>query len=414
MSRVSVRFMWLVLVMAWVLVACGGGGLEPPVTEAPVPTEEVTPTVAAPVEEATPTVTAPAEEVTPVIESESILGVLEASGNYTIFLDLIAATADSQLGDLGSYLAEAENVTLFAVSDISFSNWSQEDIDAWKGDTEWLATNMWHHVVEGASPFADLLAQGSAPSVAGGTLGFHEQEDGTMRVNFATLVSADLPASNGYIHEISWPLRLLAWWEEIPPPDDLMEEVEVWIPYEPGQVLPIGDAELAAEPEMREAVAALYDVLLASGATINTARTVVLWDDKGTTFLAPAGPLDLELAESVADQTETPQSEDAVILGAWILTGEEFGDYGPGPFLTYVTGLSDGTPQLHLVDADGTILESIDATPEDIEVLDESEVPTAAIFFGSRWCRYVIPFVGVWCNSCSGGPFSSKDACQAR
>jgi hypothetical protein len=239
------------------------------------------------------------------------------------------------------------------------------------------------------------LALGEVATAADGAIVIIQPNEPLTKINNADLIRADILASNGIIQEIDTVLMTVAP-PPPPPPDDLIDNVESWIPYIPGESLPIGDAELVpGEPIMRESVEILRGLLLESGANINIARAVRLGELDEVTHLAPVGPQDAERLQEEA----ALQSENELVIGVLRMEGEIERDYGEGPFLIYsvtidqasdfncdLEGKEYGENLILLIDSERDCAKVLDGLPE--EEMDIDDAPSAGIYFGTRVCKY--------------------------
>ena len=93
--------------------------------------------------------------------------------------------------------------TVFAPNDAAFAKLPAGAIDRLLADREALRGVLLYHVVPGRVMSADVVRAGSArpETVQGQTLDVRVQ-NGTVRVNDATVVAADIAATNGVIHVI--------------------------------------------------------------------------------------------------------------------------------------------------------------------------------------------------------------------
>lgn len=124
------------------------------------------------------------------------------------FTTLLAAV---QAAGLAEVLAdEANTLTVFAPTDEAFAALPEGALEMVLADTELLTRILTYHVVEGAVT-SDMLSDMSVATMEmtapgaepmGSELAITVAEDGAIMVNDATVITADLPASNGIIHVI--------------------------------------------------------------------------------------------------------------------------------------------------------------------------------------------------------------------
>jgi len=191
----------LSLVFAVVLAACATGNqTETPATRTPRPA------TATPEVESTPETTpAPVDtitETTPVAEATSeasnVVETAAAGSDFTVLVQAVEAAG------LVEALSADGPFTIFAPTDAAFATLletlglSAEELLA---NTELLTGVLQYHVVAGSLKAADLTNGQTLTTLAG--LDLTVTVDGsTVMINDATVVSADVEASNGVIHVI--------------------------------------------------------------------------------------------------------------------------------------------------------------------------------------------------------------------
>ena len=125
---------------------------------------------------------------------KDIVDTAAAAGSFNTLL--AAATAaglvDTLKGD-GPF-------TVFATTDDAFAALPEGTVEALLADPEALAGILTYHVVPGAVMSTDLVDDMKAGTVNGAEITI-DLDDGVM-VNDATVVAADVEASNGVIHVI--------------------------------------------------------------------------------------------------------------------------------------------------------------------------------------------------------------------
>ena len=116
------------------------------------------------------------------------------------FQTLLAAAKAAGLADT---LANKGPFTVFAPTDAAFARLPKGTLDNLlkPENKDQLAAILSYHVVAGRVYAGDAVAAGNARSLQGGNLKIQRQE-GTVRVNDATVVMTDLDAGNGVIHVI--------------------------------------------------------------------------------------------------------------------------------------------------------------------------------------------------------------------
>ena len=136
----------------------------------------------------------------PVDEPQpNLVELLSARGNFTTLLAAIAAA------DLVDALIEAESLTVFAPNDDAFRALEANQpgiIEAVLEDRETLLAILNYHLLATPETSAGLLAARVVNTLAGLPLEITIGDDGTARIGPADLVTADLQASNGIVHEI--------------------------------------------------------------------------------------------------------------------------------------------------------------------------------------------------------------------
>lgn len=124
--------------------------------------------------------------------NKDIVETAVANGNFTILAKALAAT------DLVATLQSSGPFTVFAPTDAAFEALGQATLDALS--TEELATILKYHVIAGELPSTALKA--GPVSTASGLTAFVSLNGGVVKVNDATVTTADVDASNGVIHVI--------------------------------------------------------------------------------------------------------------------------------------------------------------------------------------------------------------------
>ncbi|MDZ7660613.1 fasciclin domain-containing protein [Fodinibius sp.] len=122
--------------------------------------------------------------------SPNIVDVATNAGNFTTLVDALGQTG------LDEALQGAGPFTVFAPTDNAFSG-----VDLSGFTNEQLAEILQYHVISGDILSTDLMAEQSVGALAGGNL-FIEANGGVTVNDNATVVSADIDASNGTIHAI--------------------------------------------------------------------------------------------------------------------------------------------------------------------------------------------------------------------
>ncbi len=115
------------------------------------------------------------------------------------FKSLVAAV---QAAGLVEILKGAGPYTVFAPTDDAFAKIPKADLDALMKDKAKLAAVLKNHVIPFKGTASDLAGIKSTTSAQGGKLTFETVKGGGLKVNGATVVKADIDASNGIIHVI--------------------------------------------------------------------------------------------------------------------------------------------------------------------------------------------------------------------
>jgi len=127
----------------------------------------------------------------------TIVDVADAAGQFKTLL--AAATA----ADLAGALSGDGPLTVFAPTDEAFSKVPKETLAQLlkPENKDKLAAVLKYHVIAGKVSLADALAAGEGKTLQGAKVKA-KFENGSVRINSAKLLSADIPASNGIIHVI--------------------------------------------------------------------------------------------------------------------------------------------------------------------------------------------------------------------
>lgn len=120
----------------------------------------------------------------------NIVDVASDAGNFTTLVDALGQTG------LDEALQGAGPFTVFAPNDDAFSN-----VNIGNFTNEEIAEILQYHVVSGNIQSTDLMAEQSVEALAGGNL-FIEANGGVSVNGSASVVTADIGASNGTIHEV--------------------------------------------------------------------------------------------------------------------------------------------------------------------------------------------------------------------
>ena len=137
------------------------------------------------------------KETSKAAEGETIVDLAKAAGNFTTLL--AAATA----ADLVGVLSGEGPFTILAPTDDAFAKLPAGTVDALlkPENRGQLIAILKNHVIAGKVPLAKALEVRAADSLQGSTISF-QFVDGRVLIGKATLLKADITASNGIIHVI--------------------------------------------------------------------------------------------------------------------------------------------------------------------------------------------------------------------
>lgn len=130
---------------------------------------------------------------TPV--TADIIETAVAAGSFTTLARAIEAA------DLTATLKGEGPFTVFAPTDEAFAKLPKGTLDALLKDKAKLASILTYHVVPGNVMSKDVAGMSSSKTVNGQELSI-KAKDGKVKVNKATVTTADIAASNGVIHVI--------------------------------------------------------------------------------------------------------------------------------------------------------------------------------------------------------------------
>lgn len=126
---------------------------------------------------------------------ENIVEVAMAAGSFNTLVAAVKAAG------LAETLSGPGPFTVFAPTDEAFAQIPEADLNALLADKEALTAVLTYHVVSGAVRSADVVKLSSAETVNGQSVRIKTM-DGKVMIDGATVVSADIEASNGIIHVI--------------------------------------------------------------------------------------------------------------------------------------------------------------------------------------------------------------------
>ena len=125
---------------------------------------------------------------------KNIVETARGTGSFTTLLAAVDAAG------LGETLAGGGPFTVFAPSDEAFAKLPAGTVESLLADPTRLTEVLTYHVVPGRVTAADAARLSSAPTVQGDELPI--SFDGGIHVGDASVVSADIEATNGFIHVI--------------------------------------------------------------------------------------------------------------------------------------------------------------------------------------------------------------------
>ena len=131
------------------------------------------------------------------MEERDIVQVAIDAGSFTT---LVAAV---QAAELVETLQGEGPFTVFAPTDAAFDALPDGTVEGLLDDPDALRAVLTYHVVPGRITAADLVnAGGAMPTTVNGQTLNIEVSNGVVRVNGATVVTADVMAKNGVIHVV--------------------------------------------------------------------------------------------------------------------------------------------------------------------------------------------------------------------
>ncbi len=136
-----------------------------------------------------------AAPATPVVVQGDLMDTLRLSGKFTTFVSGIDAT------NLAGLLKTNTNLTVFAPTDAAFAAMPMADLDGLKSNKAAMQKFVLHHIVNAPVPSAKIKGvKGPIPSGAGDTILLDgSDEAGTLKVDGATIVQADLKTTSGLL-----------------------------------------------------------------------------------------------------------------------------------------------------------------------------------------------------------------------
>jgi uncharacterized surface protein with fasciclin (FAS1) repeats len=127
--------------------------------------------------------------------AKDIVDTAASAGSFTTLLAAVRAAG------LEETLRGAGPFTVFAPTDAAFSKLPDGTVEALLKDREKLRSILTYHVVAGRVTAADVVKLDRAATVNGASVEIRTK-DGAVMVDEATVVTADVMASNGVIHVV--------------------------------------------------------------------------------------------------------------------------------------------------------------------------------------------------------------------
>jgi uncharacterized surface protein with fasciclin (FAS1) repeats len=139
----------------------------------------------------------PSPTPSPTMALKDIVDTAVEAGSFTTLVTAVQAAG------LEETLRGESPYTVFAPTDEAFAAVPQETLDALLADPQGALTDvLTYHVVPGKVMSTDLSDGMQAETVNGESLEITIEDDGTVKVNGATVVTADIETANGVIHVI--------------------------------------------------------------------------------------------------------------------------------------------------------------------------------------------------------------------
>jgi uncharacterized surface protein with fasciclin (FAS1) repeats len=186
----------------------------------------------------------------PAASAQAQQNVVQVAQGDPRFSTLVRAT---QTAGLVETLSGPGPFTVFAPTNDAFNKLPAGTLDSLLQNQEQLRAVLTYHVVPGRATAADVQGRPSANTVQGAPINFNAS-GGTVRANNATVIQADVGASNGVIHAIDTVL--------LPPGVQVGGAPQA--AAQPGQLPRAGEADAAAPTT----VVAFGLALLALGALL--------------------------------------------------------------------------------------------------------------------------------------------------
>jgi uncharacterized surface protein with fasciclin (FAS1) repeats len=164
-----------------------------PAGAAPTGGAAASPAAASPA--AAPAAAAPAATAR-VAPHGDLVETMRASGQFNTFLKATDAT------NLTAVLKGNQNLTVFAPTDAAFAALPAGQLDKLMADPASLQKVITHHIINARVDSSKIKgAKGPVPSVAGNPITLDGSDD-ALKADNATIVQADVAASNGVLHVV--------------------------------------------------------------------------------------------------------------------------------------------------------------------------------------------------------------------
>lgn len=133
----------------------------------------------------------------PVVAAGDLVETAKASGQFTTFLKGIDAT------NLTAVLKNNKNLTVFVPTDAAFAALPAGALDRLMADKAGLQKLLTHHVINASVDSSKIAGKkGPVTSVANDAIELDGSEDGRLMADGATIIQADVRATNGILHVI--------------------------------------------------------------------------------------------------------------------------------------------------------------------------------------------------------------------
>jgi transforming growth factor-beta-induced protein len=205
--RIKIRSALLLVALALVAAACGGGAEDASTSEAPAEPAETQTEAAAPADSSS---ICDPEGLVQAVESGAEEGTLSgmaddpvatAASSNPVLTTLVAAVGEAGLGDT---LNSAEALTVFAPTDCAFAALDAETMDAAMADPNGLLTQvLGFHVIAGQRLSSeDLAGETELETFTGETLSISAEGDSILVGGQATVLVPDIQTANATVHLI--------------------------------------------------------------------------------------------------------------------------------------------------------------------------------------------------------------------